>query len=66
MLSRTSNTASRLIRRLAVRSVSTEAVAAATVKLNFNLPHEKIYDGASVASVIIPGMYVCTTLFCIL
>jgi len=34
--------------------MSTEA-AAKVMTLNFNLPHETIYDGANVASVIIPG-----------
>jgi len=43
-------------RRLAVRSMSTEAPAAATkVKLNLCLPHEKLYEGAEVYSVILPG-----------
>lgn len=37
------------------RSFSTEAVASNAVKLNFSLPHETIYHGASVHSVIIPG-----------
>lgn len=34
--------------------MSTEA-APATMTLNFSLPHETIYHGATVASVIIPG-----------
>jgi F0F1-type ATP synthase epsilon subunit len=36
------------------RFLSTDA-GASSVKLNFGLPHEKIYDGVSVHSVIIPG-----------
>ena len=56
MLSRT--VASRIASRVAARRLmSTEAgAAAATVKLNFSLPNETIYEGASVASVIVPGM----------
>lgn len=43
-------------RRTAARFLSSEAPAVAkTVTLNFSLPHETIYHGASVASVIIPG-----------
>jgi F-type H+-transporting ATPase subunit delta len=44
-------------RRMTVRSASAEAAStsASTVKLNFTLPHEKIYVNASVHSVIIPG-----------
>jgi F-type H+-transporting ATPase subunit epsilon len=34
---------------------ATAAVSASSVKLNFGLPHEKIYDGVAVHSVIIPG-----------
>ena len=53
MLSKTFAT---VARRTAVRYMSGEAAAAATgVKLNFSLPHETIYDGATVHSVIIPG-----------
>jgi F-type H+-transporting ATPase subunit delta len=37
------------------RSLSVDAAVSNTVKLNFSLPHETIYDGASVHSVIIPG-----------
>ena len=54
MLSRT--VASRIATRMVARKMSTEAGAAATVKLNFSLPNETIYEGASVASVIVPGM----------
>jgi F-type H+-transporting ATPase subunit epsilon len=41
----------------AARSMSSEsaATAASSVKLNFCLPHEKIYDEVYVHSVIIPG-----------
>lgn len=35
--------------------MSTEAPVATSVKLNFCLPHETVYDGASVYSVILPG-----------
>ena len=54
MLSRTTSS---ILRRVAVRAMSSEAGAAAStsVKLNFNLPHEAIYSGASVAQVILPG-----------
>jgi len=43
-------------RRLALRKalMSTEA-GAAGMSLNFNLPHETIYSGASVKQVIVPG-----------
>jgi F-type H+-transporting ATPase subunit delta len=51
-----SRTATTLVRRNAARSVATEAFASAKVKLNFCLPHETIYKGASVYSVIIPGV----------
>lgn len=50
-----SRTALSLVRRSAARSFSDAAAASSTVKLNFSLPHETIYDGASVHSVIIPG-----------
>lgn len=52
MLSRTAST---LLRRSAARYMSTEAAASTSMILNFNLPHETIYDGATVDSVIIPG-----------
>ena len=41
----------------AARFMSAEAVAApaSSVKLNFGLPHEKLYDEVFVHSVIIPG-----------
>ena len=47
-----------MVRRtnVAARFVSAEAAtASSSVKLNFSLPHEKIYDGVAVHSVIIPG-----------
>lgn len=47
---------SSFVRRTAVRFLSSqEAVAANVVKLNFCLPHETVYAGATVHSVIIPG-----------
>ena len=49
-----SRTAQQVARRVAVRSFSSEAAPTA-VNLNFALPHETIYDGASVFQVIIPG-----------
>ena len=49
-----SRTASSFLRRSAARNMSTEAATA--VKLNFCLPQETIYKGASVHSVILPGM----------
>jgi F-type H+-transporting ATPase subunit delta len=51
-----SRTASSLLRRTAVRCMSTEVAAATSVKLNFNLPHAKVYSGAEVYSVILPGV----------
>jgi F-type H+-transporting ATPase subunit delta len=55
MLSRTARPA--LHRVVAVRSMSSESAAASSlVKLNFALPHETIYNGASVYSVICPGL----------
>jgi F0F1-type ATP synthase epsilon subunit len=59
MLGSTRNTATQLFRRVAARSLSTEAApasASSMVTLNFNVPHETIYKGASVYSVIIPGV----------
>lgn len=54
MLSRTAST---LLRRSAARHMSTEAASASkSMTLNFSLPHETLYSGASVASVIIPGV----------
>jgi hypothetical protein len=50
----TRTTASQLLRRAAARTLSTEA-APTMVKLNFSLPHDTIYKGASVYSVILPG-----------
>jgi F0F1-type ATP synthase epsilon subunit len=57
MLSTTRSTLINVARRMTVRSLSAEAAASAsnTVKLNFTLPHEKIYVNAAVHSVIIPG-----------
>lgn len=48
-------------RFMAVRNMSTEAAAAGTatatkVKLNLCLPHEALYKGAEVYSVILPGV----------
>jgi ATP synthase, Delta/Epsilon chain, beta-sandwich domain len=43
---------------VAVRGLSDAAVATAAatrVKLNFTLPHETIYHGADIASIILPG-----------
>ena len=52
-----SRTAFHYGRRVVARAMSTEAAAEATsVKLNFALPHETIYSGASVFRVIIPGV----------
>ena len=51
-----SRTALSVVRRTAARSLSTEAGTATAVKLNFNLPHEAVYKGADVYSVILPGM----------
>jgi hypothetical protein len=58
MLGSTRNTATQLLRRVAARSMSTEAAAASSsmVTLNFSVPHETIYQNASVYSVIIPGV----------
>ena len=58
MLGSTRNTATQLLRRVAARSMSTEAAAATSsmVTLNFSVPHETIYQNASVYSVIIPGV----------
>lgn len=60
MLSRSSVVAktilSRTSRRVAARGFSSEASEAATsVSLNFSVPYESIYAGASVEQVIIPG-----------
>ena len=51
-----SRTAQQLVRRTVARGFSSEAAGAPTsVTLNFALPHETIYKGASVYQVIIPG-----------
>lgn len=51
-----SRTARQLMHRTVARGFSSEAATAPTyVNLNFVLPHETIYDGASVYQVIIPG-----------
>jgi len=42
-------------RTAASRSFSDSATSVAAVKLNFSLPHETIYNGVDVHSVIIPG-----------
>merc|ERR1719157_106083 len=49
-----SRTAQQLTRRVAARAFSSEA-APTGMTLNFALPHETIYNGASVFQVIIPG-----------
>jgi F-type H+-transporting ATPase subunit delta len=51
-----SRTAQQVVRRVVTRRFSTEAAAANSVTLNFVLPHETIYNGASVYQVIIPGV----------
>ena len=51
MIFRSLNT---VARRVATRSFSTEG-APTSVKLSFCLPHETVYNGVSVHSVIIPG-----------
>lgn len=52
-----SRTAQQVIRRTVARSFSSEAAGAPTsVTLNFALPHETIYNGASVYQVIVPGV----------
>jgi F0F1-type ATP synthase epsilon subunit len=58
MLGSTRNTATNLLRRVAARTMSTEAAAATSsmVTLNFSVPHETIYQNASVYSVIVPGI----------
>lgn len=56
MLGSTRNTATQVLRRVAARSMSTEAAASSMVTLNFNVPHETLYKDASVYSVIIPGV----------
>jgi F0F1-type ATP synthase epsilon subunit len=55
MMSRRSLTL--IARRHGLRFLATDAAPAAAtgVKLNFSLPYEKIYDGVTVHSVIIPG-----------
>jgi len=55
MLSRCALSAARRSATAAARTFSDAAAATSTVKLNFSLPHEKIYDGAAVHSVILPG-----------
>merc|ERR1719157_394407 len=50
-----SRTAQQLTRRVAARAFSSEA-APTGMTLNFALPHETIYNGASVAQVILPGV----------
>jgi F-type H+-transporting ATPase subunit delta len=53
MLSRT--IAQKVLPRSLTRAFSSEA-AASTVTLNFSVPYESIYNGASVFQVIIPGV----------
>eukprot|EP00536_Pseudo-nitzschia_multiseries_P000468 jgi/Psemu1/178864/e_gw1.6.248.1 len=59
MLSRTSTVAKTILSRtrgVAARSFSSEAAEpASSVSLNFSVPYESIYKGASVEQVIIPG-----------
>jgi F-type H+-transporting ATPase subunit delta len=50
-----SRSALSIARRTAARTFSDAAPSTGSVKLNFSLPHESIYSGASVYSVIIPG-----------
>lgn len=50
-------TAFSLIPRSAARFASTDAApAAAVLKLNFSLPHQTVYKGKAVYSVILPGL----------
>jgi F-type H+-transporting ATPase subunit delta len=52
-----SRTVQKVLPRVAARSFSSEASAvASSVTLNFSVPHESIYKGASVFQVIIPGV----------
>ena len=51
-----SRTVQKVLPRVAARCFSSEASAAAHVTLNFSVPHESIYKGASVFQVIIPGV----------
>ena len=55
MMNMWSRTLIRQLGRSAGRRMSSEAAAVNAVKLNFNVPHETIYDGAEVYSVILPG-----------
>jgi F0F1-type ATP synthase epsilon subunit len=54
MLSRT--VVRKVLPRTLARALSTEAAAPTTVTLNFSVPYESIYNGASVFQVIIPGV----------
>ena len=52
-----SRTVRKVLPRVASRGFASEASAEATsVTLNFSLPHESIYNNASVFQVIIPGV----------
>lgn len=52
-----SRTVQKVLPRVTARCFSSEASASATsVTLNFSVPHESIYKGASVFQVIIPGV----------
>ena len=53
-----SRTAQQVIRRTVARGFSSEASSGVqtSVTLNFALPHESVYNGASVYQVIIPGV----------
>lgn len=54
MLSR--NIARKILPRVVTRGLSSEAGEATSVTLNFSVPYESIYNGASVFQVIIPGV----------
>jgi F-type H+-transporting ATPase subunit delta len=66
MLSRSSFVAKKVLSRASVLGASREAAArtfsseseaaASSVSLNFSVPYESIYNGASVEQVIIPGV----------
>lgn len=58
MLSRTTAAVLRRSASLTARRSMSEAAGApsSSVTLNFNLPHETLYDGAQVYSVIVPGV----------
>ena len=45
-----------LLRRVVARGFAAEAAPTGNITLNFSLPHETIYKGKEVYSVILPGM----------